>query len=50
MGRRHIRRFGLVVIPEETEDFVWVPVGHSNVGPPLRTRSAARMNMHDGIW
>lgn len=50
MRRSRIRRFGLVVISEETEDFVWVPVGHGNVGPPLRTRTAERMNMHDGMW
>ena len=50
VGRRHIRRFGLVVISEETEGFVWVPIGHLNLlGPSLRTQTAARMNMHDGM-
>ena len=50
MRRSRIHRFGLVVLSEESEGFVWVPVGHGNVGPTLRTRTAARMNMHYGMW
>ena len=44
------RKLGLFVISEETECFVWIPIGHGNIRPPpLRTRTTTRMNVNDRI-
>jgi len=43
------RRLGLFVISEKTERFVWVPIGHGNIRPSLRTGTTTRMNVNDHI-
>jgi hypothetical protein len=49
IGRSRVHWFGLLVISEETEGFVWVPIRQSNIGPSFGSRTATRMDVDDGM-
>ena len=49
IGRSRTRRFGFLVISEETEGFKWVPIRQSSIGSSFGTRTTTGMDMDDGI-